>query len=251
MERKIVLAAFAATVACVALLAPATLQAQALTREQGDAILNELRQIRSLLERQAPGAAPPQQAAPGVGPVRVSIKGAPSIGGAKAPVTMVAFEDYQCPFCRRFNLQTLPELKKQFIDTGKVRYVVRDLPIDQIHPLARKAAEASHCAADQGKYWPMREKLVANMERLQPEALMGYATEVGVKLDPFRACLDRNVHAGTVQRSAEIAAELNITGTPTFVIGKANGEVVTGIRLVGAQPLGVFEQQLREALGGG
>jgi len=235
---------------CAALtaLAPLISRAEPLTREQGDAILEELRQIRGLLERElkAPAMAAPQQGSPAR--VNVSIKGAHALGQADAPVTMVAFVDYQCPFCKRFDVQTWPELKKQYVDRGKLRYVVRDLPLDEIHPLARKASEATHCAGDQGKYWQMRDKLVVNSERLDLEALTGYARDLGLKVDTFKTCVERGRHAETVQRTAAIARDLGIGGTPTFVIGKSSGDIVTGVRLVGAQPFAVFDQQIKELL---
>jgi protein-disulfide isomerase len=106
--------------------------------------LSEMRQL--LVQRPAP----PSQAAPAIS--KVSVGDGPILGKPDAPVTVVEFSDYQCPFCQRFFTNTLPELKKDYIDTGKVRYVFRDFPLDAIHPQARKAAEAAHCAGEQGKY---------------------------------------------------------------------------------------------------
>ena len=77
----------------------------------------------------------------------------PMLGAPEAPLTLIEFSDYQCPFCRRFAETTLPLLKRDYIETGKLRYVFRDFPLDRLHPQARKAAEAAHCAGDQGQYW--------------------------------------------------------------------------------------------------
>jgi protein-disulfide isomerase len=235
--------------AVFAVLPPVILAAEPLTKEQGDAILNELRAIRGLLERPATPPAPtvmPENTAP----VKVDIKGAYSVGRADAPVTVIAFIDYQCPFCKRFDAQTYPELKKRFIDSGKVRFVVQDLPLE-MHPYAQKASEASYCAADQGKYWPMREKLIANTEKLEPAALAVYAREIGVKADAFKSCMSSGKHAPTVKRTSDQARELGISGTPTFVIAKGGGDSVTGVKLVGAMPFAQFEQRINTLLGGG
>ena len=235
--------------AMLAALPSAILAADPLTKEQGDAILNELRAIRGLLER--PAAPPVPTAMPENNtPVKVDVKGAYSVGRADAPVTVVAFIDYQCPFCKRFDAQTYPELKKRFIDTGKVRFVVKDLPLE-MHPYAQKASEASYCAADQGKYWPMREKLIANTEKLDSAALAVYAHEIGIKAEAFKNCLGSGKHAATVKHTADQARELGISGTPTFVIAKGGGDSVTGVKLVGAMPFAQFEQKINALLGGG
>ena len=93
--------------------------------------------------------------------------GEPSLGKPDAPLTLVEFSDYQCPFCRRFFEQTLPALKSKYIDAGQLRYVFRDFPLDQIHPQARQAAESVHCAAEQGKYWEMHDLLFQSLRAPQ------------------------------------------------------------------------------------
>jgi protein-disulfide isomerase len=229
--------------------------AQPLTQESSDGILkellNELRQIRALLERQQQNAPAPNAMRENNDPVKVDIKGAYAIGRADAPVTMIAFIDYQCPFCKSFDVATYPRIKQEFIDTGKVRFVVRDLPLEALHPRAQKAAEATHCSADQGKYWEMREKLIVNTEALEAAAVIGYAREIGLQVDVFKNCLDGGKHAATVRRSVDQARELGIGGTPTFVIGKGSGDLVTGVKMVGALPYGNFDEKIRELLRGG
>jgi len=235
----------AAAVLAVALLAGGA-GAQPLTTDQGDAILQELKAIRQLLERQQQ----PQRAqGPGPAPerVKVDIAGSFAIGAANAPVTMVAFVDYECPFCKRFDVQTYPQLKKQYIDTGKVRYVIRDLPLE-FHRRAMKAAEATYCAAEQGRFWEMRDKLIANSERLDAALLPGYAKEIGLADERFRGCLDSGKYVSRLQKSLGDARSLGISGTPTFVIGKASGEAVEGVKVVGAQPYASFEEHIKSAL---
>jgi protein-disulfide isomerase len=219
--------------------------AEPMTKEQGDAVLNELRQIKQLLQRPPQQAQQAPQAPPVDEPAKVSIAGVPLLGKADAPLTLVMFTDYQCPFCSRFESQTLPEIKKQYIDTGKLRFVVRDLPLP-FHPNAPKAAEAAHCADEQGKYWELREKLVNNGDKLDAKLLPDYARQVGLDVAKFSVCLESGRHAEKVKASSAIAASLGISGTPTFVIGRSRGDMVDGIKLVGAQPFAAFDQKLKD-----
>jgi protein-disulfide isomerase len=131
-----------------------------ITERQGDAIVNELRQIRQTLEKMQKeqggaqaGAAPQAGAASPTTRAKVSTKGRPALGSDNAPVTMVEFADYQCPFCERFFATTLPSLKKEYIETGKIRLVMKDLPLP-MHSSARLAALAAQCATEQGKFGP-------------------------------------------------------------------------------------------------
>src|SRR5712692_8333967 len=132
-----------------------------ISQEQADSIVTELKQIRQLLEKQQVQLArvmAPQQPAPPPPPEKVQMSignGWYAIGRDDAPVTLVEFADYQCPYCKRFHTDAYAELKKNYIDTGKVRFVSRDLPLE-FHPFAMKAAEAARCAGDQQKYWELR-----------------------------------------------------------------------------------------------
>ena len=220
-------------------------QAEPMSKEQGDAILNELRQIKQLLQRPPQQAQQVQQAPKADEPATVSVAGLPFLGKADAPLTLVMFTDYQCPFCSRFENQTLPEIKKQYIDTGKLRFVVRDLPLP-FHPNAPKAAEAAYCGEEQGKYWELREKLVANGDKLDAKLLPDYAKQAGLDVEKFSACLDSGRHAGKVKASVDLAGTIGISGTPSFVIGRSKGDMVDGIKMVGAQPFGAFDQKLKE-----
>jgi protein-disulfide isomerase len=228
------------------LILPAFAVAEPMTKEQGEAVLNELLQIRQLLQR--PQQPPAQQAAPqppADETASVSVAGMPFLGAAGAPLTLVMFTDYQCPFCSRFETQTLPEIKKQYIDTGKLRFVVRDLPLP-FHANAPKAAEATHCADEQGKYWELRDKLVSNSDKLEARLLPDYAKQVGMDVSKFSACLESGRHAGKVKASAAVAASIGISGTPSFVVGRTNGDLAEGFKLVGAQPFAAFDQRLKE-----
>lgn len=216
-------------------------QEPGITREQADAILTELRQIRQLLERtirSAQGAPEQEQKA------KLKIDGA-WLGSKEAPVTMVEFTDYQCGFCRRFHVATFPELRKKYIDTGKVRFLSRDLPLE-MHSNAFRAAEAARCAGDQGRYWEMRDVLISNSNRLGPEDLAGYAQQLKLNIPEFRACLDKGKYKDAIERDKTEAASLKIGGTPSFIIGRSTPDGVEGEVVVGAQPLPVFEAKLSE-----
>ena len=205
--------------------------------------------MRQALERAVQPPPPPQAMPVDKTPVEVRVKDAMAMGKADAPLTMVAFVDYECPFCRRFDVDTFPRIKKEFIDTGKLRYVVRDLPLE-FHPRAQKASEASYCAADQGKYWEMRDVLVQNQQKLDPESLVAHAKGLGLAEAEFRKCLDSGKHAAPVKASLDEAKKLGVSGTPTFVIGKTGGDALKGVKVVGALPFAVFEERLKELLGG-
>ena len=182
------------------------------------------------------------------GPVRTSVADAPTLGRADAPVTIVEFSDYQCPFCQRFFATTLPALKKDYIETGKVRYVFRDFPLE-IHPQARKAAEAAHCAGEQGKYWEMHDVLFQNQRALAPPQLADHARVVGLDGATFDACLSSGRHAARVDRGLADGAAAGVQGTPGFVVGKTtSGDVVEGTPIRGAQPLETFRRIIDQML---
>lgn len=238
---------YAALVCAYMVLSLTAAQAEPMTKEQGDAILTELRQIKQLLQRPPQQAQQAPQAPKADEPAKVSVAGLPFLGKADAPLTLVMFTDYQCPFCSRFENQTLPEIRKQYIDTGKLRFVVRDLPL-AFHPHAPKAAEAVYCGEEQGKYWELRDKLVANTDKMDPKLLPEYARQAGLDVGRFSACLESGRHAEKVKASAAAAGAIGITGTPSFVIGRSKGDMADGVKLVGAQPFAAFDQKLKELM---
>lgn len=213
-----------------------------------EGIRGELRLIRELLLQRA--AQPAQPAQPPARVVsKVSLAGSPSLGGSEAPVTMVEFSDYQCPFCRRYFDATLPAIKKEYVDTGKVRYVFRDFPLDQIHPQARKASEAARCAGDQGKYWEMHDLLFRNQQALQVERLKAHAGGLGLDTAAFDDCLDKGKHGAVVQKSYDDGVAAGVRGTPAFFIGRTRGgDTVEGVLVSGAQPINAFKQEIERLL---
>jgi protein-disulfide isomerase len=167
----------------------------------------------------------------------LTTNGAPSKGAEKAPVKIVKFEDFECPFCKTVQ-PTLAELLKKY--DGKVRLVHKDLPLVAIHPQAPLAAEAARCAGDQGKFWQYHDMLYGKAPKLAPADLKAYAKELGLDLATFQPCLDSGKHKGTVQNDLAEGAKLGLTGTPSFFI---NGREISG-----AQPLETFAAIIDEEL---
>jgi len=175
--------------------------------------------------------------------VDVSIDDDAMLGNKDAKVTIVEFSDYQCPFCRRFWTDTLPSLKKEYIDTGKARFVYRDFPLS-MHPAAQPSALAAECAEEQGKYWEMHDKIFAEQAK-QGEGTVSYgvteikkwAKEIGLSIDQ---CLDSSKYQEEVAKDLADGTKAGVSGTPTFYV---NGKV-----LVGAQPFEVFKQLIEEEL---
>src|SRR5690242_20402712 len=215
-----------------------------ITREQADAILDELKQIHALLEKSQRQAVAPQAPEP-VNKASLKIGGEPALGSKNAPLTMVEFTDYQCAFCRQFHLTTFAEIRKKYIDTGKVRFVTRDLPLD-FHPNAFPAAEAARCAGEQGEFWKMRDTLITNANALAPDKLLEYAQSIPLDMPKFRACVDSHKYRDAVRKDFTEAASLKVEGTPTFLIGKTTAEGVDGTLVVGAQPFAAFDARLKE-----
>jgi protein-disulfide isomerase len=210
-----------------------------------ETLKRELRAIRDLLARRGAGRQPAR--APVV--AKVSIDDDPILGRRDAPVTLVEFSDYQCPFCQRFFRNTLPALKSAYIDTGKVRYVFRDYPIDRIHPHARKAAEAANCAGDQGKYWEMHDILFQNQSALTVDGLKSHAGTLGIDMGAFEACLDSGQHADEVQKDFRDGSAAGVRGTPGFFLGKTgDGDAFEGTMIRGAQPFAVFRDLIERLL---
>jgi protein-disulfide isomerase len=168
---------------------------------------------------------------------QVSVAGEPFRGSEKAPVTIVKFEDYQCPFCKQVQ-PTFNELLSRY--NGKVRLVHKDLPLESLHPQARQAAEAARCAYEQGKFWEYHDKLYANSPKASSDDMKSYAKDVGLNVDSFDRCFASGKYKAVVQRDLNEGAQLGLTGTPTFFIN--------GRELSGNQPFEAFEAIIDEEL---
>ena len=178
-----------------------------------DAIRRDLQEIKQQLAQQRTAAAPaaPQN-------VVLDLAGDPAKGRPDAPLTLVEFSDYQCPFCARIARETFPAVEKAYVETGKVRYVFRDFPLS-MHRYAFKAAEAANCAGEQGKYWEMHDRLFENVSALEPEKLPGYAQAVGLDPGRFEECLGSGRHAEEIRADMEDGRKAGVRGTPTLMIG--------------------------------
>jgi protein-disulfide isomerase len=174
--------------------------------------------------------------------IEVSLDDDPVKGSPNAKVTIVVFSDFQCPFCQRFALQTLPQIEEKYIKTGKVKLVYRDFPLS-FHQYAQKAAEAAECADEQGKFWEYHDIL---FQKLSEWAAVGeskfkeYAQQLGLDTQKFNQCLDSGKYASEVQKDYNDGLKYGVSGTPTFFIN--------GIKVIGAQPYSVFEQIIEEEL---
>ena len=154
-------------------------------------------------------------------------------GRADAPITVVEFTDYQCPYCRRFQDENWKRLKRKYVDSGKVRFIVRDLPLD-FHSAARPAAEVAHCAGEQGKFWPMHEALLRNDTQLNDSYVIELEREMGLDVRRLTACVAGARYESAIARNAAEADSLGIRATPAFVIGRTAEGELDGVRVIGA-----------------
>jgi protein-disulfide isomerase len=202
------------------------------------AMQTDLQEIKALLQRGAQPAAPPQNFTLDLGTNAFK-------GEKTARLTMVEFTDYQCPFCSRYARDTFPQIEKDYIATGKIKYVLMDLPLESIHKLAFKAAETANCAGEQGKYWQMHDRLFENQKALEPWS--GHAEAIGLDVPQFEACLGSGKHAAEIRRDMAQAQSAGVTGTPGFflaVTDPASTKVKTLRVLKGAQPYANFKAQI-------
>jgi len=214
----------------------------------------ELKEILSEIKA-APVPQPVQQPSQPSAPqiFRVSLDDDPVKGDPNAPVTIVEYSDFQCPFCSRFFTQTLPLLEKNYIDTGKVKLVYKDLPLDNLHPNARPAHIASECADEQGRFWEYHDILFEKQSQWQSlpssdlqSALSQYASDLGLQAASFESCMQSQDIADEVNQDSLEAARFGATGTPTFFIGNEKDGF---IKLVGAQPYAAFQTVIDNQLG--
>jgi protein-disulfide isomerase len=179
----------------------------------------------------------------------IDVAGMPVEGSPEGKVAIVEFSDYECPYCARFTSGVLPELRNQFISTGKVRHFFANFPLSN-HPNAIPMAAAAMCAAKQDAYWRMHDALFENRPKTA-EAIRDLGRGIGLQMQPFETCLGED-HAATerIELDQRIADGFQISGTPSFVVGTidAQGLVTAADVIVGAQPLSVFEAAITKLL---
>ena len=171
----------------------------------------------------------------------IPVDGFPSLGPEDAPIVIVEFSDFQCPYCARFHDQTLQPLLDAY--PGKIRFVYRHFPLSTIHSNAFQAAEASMCAYEQGAFWPYHDGIYENQAELSAEPYVQMAADLGLDVESFRTCLENEEYKGLVQNDVELAVSLGVRSTPTFFIN--------GLPFIGAQPLDAFKQVIDSELKGG
>ena len=182
----------------------------------------------------------PRPAAPAPAPFNV-------LGPADAPLTIVEFTDLQCPYCARYARETFPRLRREYVDTGRLRYVSRDLPLP-MHAQALPAAVASRCAGEQGRYWEYREALFAAQGTLKSEPYARIAGELGLDVARLEACRRDPLQAAAVRADLELAQGSGIRSTPTFVIGREVNGRFEGQQVSGAVPFEVLAAKIDELL---
>ena len=207
------------------------------------AIQKDLAEIKRLLQSR-PAAADALPRDP------IAIANEPFKGDGRAKVALIEFSDYQCPFCSRYSKDTFPQIATDYIDTGKIRYVFRDLPLS-FHKQAFKAAEAAHCAGAQDKFWEMHDLLFQNQTALAPEQLATHGKTLGLNETVFQECLDTGKFAADINKDIADAGAAGITGTPAFLLGvvQPDGRVKVVKKLSGAKPFAEFKAAIDSALG--
>lgn len=166
------------------------------------------------------------------------LKDAPSLGPENAPVTIVEFSDYQCPFCARWQQEVWPQISETY--QGKVRLVYRDFPLVQAHPYAQDAAVAARCAGEQGRYWEYHDLLFLGEMEFSPLAYEAFASRLELDMDPFNQCRKSSEMLQLVQSDLSLGELVGIDGTPTFF--------VNGYRIKGAQPFEEFQKVIDSIL---
>lgn len=186
--------------------------------EQVEAMQKDLAEIKKMI-KDIKAAPAPRAAQPAFKEQVISIGPSPYKGKADATVTLVEFSDYQCPFCARNYRQVVPTLEKEYIDTGKLKFVMRENPIPSLHRNATNASLAALCANDQGKYWEMHNIMFDNQRELGADNLKAFAGELGLDTATFNECLDSKKHEKQIQSDIASGAKLGVRGTPGFVLG--------------------------------
>ena len=161
------------------------------------------------------------------------LKGEPALGSRHAPLTIVEFSDFECPYCRVFPEQVLPSLKREYIDTGLVRFIHKDLPLP-FHKQAMPAAAAARCAGEQNRYWDLYGALFDQQNCLDCKGVLGIAKELRLDASALQACMQREATQTLIKANRSEAALHNIRATPTFIIGpsrkdgKHHGDIIEG-----------------------
>ena len=205
---------------------------------QQQQILNALEELKRMMQGPGqPALQPPQT---------MSVAGEPFKGQPGATLAIIEYADFECPFCRRFEHDVYPQIRDSYVNTGKVKYFHRDMPLP-FHEGAMPAARAAHCASEQGKFWEMHDSLLGDAAALGAADIDERAGKLGLNVSKLDECIASDRFADIIQRSVAEATEMQISGTPTFIIGTidAQGNLMSVKKtVVGAYPFGTFKAAL-------
>jgi protein-disulfide isomerase len=201
----------------------------------------DLQEIKGLLQNRV-RVTPPQS-------IVLDLGKRPVKGDSAAKLTLVEFLDYQCPYCGQFSRETMPQIEKDYIETGKVRYVAINLPLDAMHKSAFKAAEAAACAGEQGKFWEMHDRLFNNQQII--DQWKTHAEAIALDVDKFQECMDSGRQAEQIRNDVAEAHNAGVTGTPAFFLAYTDPKgttIKTLTKLVGSQPYASFKAAIDKQL---
>ena len=211
-------------------------------------ILAEIEELKKILtalgtEAEAAPARPPAD-------MTLNVAGDTFKGERGARLAIIEYSDFQCPFCGSYSRETFPKIDENYVKTGKVRYIFRDFPLQQMHPNALQAAEAAHCAGDQSKFWEMHARLFANQRALSARDLFQHGQALGLDMAKFNQCIMGGKYRDAIRKSMAEGERFGVEGTPTFLLGVVGpDEKVKVIRtLVGAETYDDFKATLEELL---
>jgi protein-disulfide isomerase len=212
---------------------------------QQQQILDSLDELKKLAR--GGGGPPPVKA-----PEKVSVAGEVFRGEASASLAIIEYADFECPYCRRFEHDTWPQIRDTYVKTGKVKYFYRDFPLG-FHEHSTSAAQAARCAGEQGKFWEMHDSLFEEPAALNTADVQRRVGALGIDVTRFDACVSGSHPGGTIQKSVAEATQMQISGTPTFLIGTIapNGDIVNVRQtMVGAYPFEAFKEKIEPLLAG-
>ena len=254
-NRCLVFAAICALTACAAPddrteeIAELTKKIDEMQQEQR-LVLKEVVSLQKKIDGLATQKSPAKNSA-GVAQKAIVLPDANRLQGADAAqYAIIEFMDYQCPYCIRYAKQTLPTIKKRYVDTGKLKYGIRDFPLD-FHSKAKGAAVAANCAGKESKYWSMHDELVANSRSLGDDLYTSLATKLNLDLESYSACLKNPEMKKAVDADFAYGSAAGVRGTPNFYIGKIEGgSIVDAIQLSGAKSIEAFDRAIQQVMAG-
>lgn len=217
--------------------------------EENSAVQDAINKDRELINQLMLQNQPPTAPDPIVKDMEIEIGGNQVMGLETARLIMVQFSDYSCSHCAFHTKETLPDIQKHYIDTGKLRYIIIDYPLQSdLHSVA--ASEAAHCASDQGKFWEMHEEIMFNQTKIAD--INSIASSINLDMPDFKVCMEIKKYADTVIKNITLADKLRIPTVPGFILGvidPTNPEKVKGITYIrGAKPFAIFQEAIEKAL---